>query len=57
MTSGGRTCECFDDDDRGHWINPEDGCVICKSGWNQPHCTKCAASKSISYHIQPLEER
>ncbi|WAR26298.1 TENX-like protein [Mya arenaria] len=40
---GGDVCECHDDDVNGHWINPQDGCVVCLQGWNLPHCTECAA--------------
>jgi len=50
--AGGDVCECYDDDVNGHWINPQDGCVVCLEGWNLPHCTECAAR--MYTHIPPL---
>ena len=42
---GGSLCQCYYDDEHGHWDGNDTGCVQCFYGWNLPDCKKCAARK------------
>lgn len=44
---GGDVCQCYYDNEHGHWDGNKTGCVECFYGWNMPDCKKCASSKRV----------